>query len=684
MRRRYSALPAARAEYLLAVALTFAAAALRIWMAGQKGLGYDESTSALIARAPVAEIIRFHWLATYEHPPLWILLMHAWSGVFGQSEAALRLPSVLAGTLAVPLLWQVTRAARLNPGVRILAVALAAVSPLLVLYSQDARMYAVANLLAVASVYLFIRLTGGGGAGILAGFVLVNWAMTGFQYYFTLLIGIEGLFLLVSLQGARPSARRVFIALALSATPILLWGWLSPGFRATLGAVPVGEGEAGLVWLPFLERTWKDLTFGAVRWQPALAAAGYLFLPFFFIGAFDLWRGRVTHSGDATAVSPPGGSMRWGRFFVLIVLGACAASLLVSAAIFTRYILFIAPFFCVVLAAGLGFLRPRTWPLAAAGLGVVLAVSFLGLRYYFVDYQKSAYREMAFDLMSKIGPGDAVLLESPRQHLLAKYYLPGNLTIIPVPDVTLPDYWPVSAPPIVPGKVGEQLRQALARHSHLWLILTAEDEVDRGEFAQKYLVAVSYRQNCRDWFNVTLCHFVAPGAVRPLASLASFEASGANGASALDITFGDALRLAGAKISIPERPRDEHVLLTALDWQADAKPPTDYKVTLRLVGSDGQVVSQADDLPVGALLPPTTWQAGDRKTGYMVLPVPAGLAPGEYSLVLGVYDPATLKLVPAVGGQAGGPTSGAADMITLTKLRIGPGDPWIQAGGDAP
>ncbi len=44
-------------------------------------------------------------------------------------------------------------------------------------------------------------------------------------------------------------------------------------------------------------------------------------------------------------------------------------------------------------------------------------------------------------------------------------------------------------------------------------------------------------------------------------------------------------------------------------------------VTLRLLGLDGVVVSQSDGFPMGPLLPPTAWDAGDSKPGYMVLEV---------------------------------------------------------------
>ncbi len=62
-------------EYIALTALTLAAFALRIWRLDAKGLGYDEAATAIMARAPIADIISFHWEAAFEHLPLWVLLM---------------------------------------------------------------------------------------------------------------------------------------------------------------------------------------------------------------------------------------------------------------------------------------------------------------------------------------------------------------------------------------------------------------------------------------------------------------------------------------------------------------------------------------------------------------------------------------------------------------------------------
>ena len=57
-------------EALLANVAILAAFALRVWRLDAKGFAYDESATALMSRASIAEIVHFHWAAAYEHLPL--------------------------------------------------------------------------------------------------------------------------------------------------------------------------------------------------------------------------------------------------------------------------------------------------------------------------------------------------------------------------------------------------------------------------------------------------------------------------------------------------------------------------------------------------------------------------------------------------------------------------------------
>jgi hypothetical protein len=412
------------------------------------------------------------------------------------------------------------------------------------------------------------------------------------------------------------------VALSLTLAPLALWMAFAPGFRDTATIVLSGSGGLQPTPLQFVDALWRDLTFAAIRWGSDAAVWGYLLLPLLVIGFVALVQ-PIPRSASV--------HKQQGLLLLLVCLLPVVASLLISRTLATRYLLYIMPPLLVVIAAGIGWLGRLHWSLGLTALVVALTPGALALPQYFGPYQKSAYREMTVYLTTHRQPDEALLLEGPRQHLLAKYYLPAEKTPLTAPVIALPDYWPVNAPPVVPEEMDDYLRQALVDHRGLWLSLTAENEVDPGEFVPKFLTAIAFQRECYGWLDVRLCHFVSPHFVEP--QVQSQPAALFNGEMLLQAT---AVTLRPARLDEPA------YLLTTLTWLAQSKPIIDYRVTLRLLDEAGAVVSQRDSFPIGPLLPPSTWNAGDAKPGYLALPLPTTTAPGTYQLAVNLYDPATL------------------------------------------
>ena len=141
----------------------------------------------------IADIISFHWEAARASAALGsphARLVSACRSI----EFSLRFLPAYAGVLTVPLSWALLR--RIAPektAWRLLTTVLIATSPVLTLYAQEARMYSLVVLLAVASTYLATRLIHRSTTSHTVVYVLVNWAMLGLQYYFVLLIAAHGL-----------------------------------------------------------------------------------------------------------------------------------------------------------------------------------------------------------------------------------------------------------------------------------------------------------------------------------------------------------------------------------------------------------------------------------------------------------------------------------------------------------
>jgi hypothetical protein len=120
----------------------------------------------------------------------------------------------------------------------------------------------------------------------------------------------------------------------------------------------------------------------------------------------------------------------------------------------------------------------------------------------------------------------------------------------------------------------------------------------------------------------------------------------------VDITLDDGtLALQGYDVQ-PAPLRRGEVLYLQLHWLVNRAPEGDWTVFTHLLreGEDGSFVQVAGrDSPPGAgSLPTSRWQAGWRVLDEYQIALPADLAPGTYTLAVGLYQPDGARL-PAAG-----------------------------------
>ena len=82
-------------------------------------------------------------------------------------------------------------------------------------------------------------------------------------------------------------------------------------------------------------------------------------------------------------------------------------------------------------------------------------------------------------------------------------------------------------------------------------------------------------------------------------------------------------------------------LCVTLYWQTDAAITGDYTVFLHLAAPDGFVQAQRDTSPVFGFFPTSSWPPEEIVADMHCLHLPAGLAPGQYDILAGLYDPET-------------------------------------------
>lgn len=142
-------------RYFLATVIIVAVGAMAISLIVglQQSVWFDEAYSIILAKQPVVNLI--HLTSMDTHPPFYYLLLKGWAGLFGWSELSLRSLSVLAfgGSIVVGILL-----IRRLFGVRAALISLpfAALSPLLLRYGFEIRMYALASLIGIAATYALV------------------------------------------------------------------------------------------------------------------------------------------------------------------------------------------------------------------------------------------------------------------------------------------------------------------------------------------------------------------------------------------------------------------------------------------------------------------------------------------------------------------------------------------------
>ena len=123
----------------------------------------DEATSIFRSHHPLGGVFS----NIEEHPPLYSLILFFWLRLVGTEPFALRLLSVLFGTLAVALVYVLGRRL-VSSQVGLIAAALMTLSAFAVYYSQETRMYTLALAITTTSSYLFVRWLGIGEATVQA------------------------------------------------------------------------------------------------------------------------------------------------------------------------------------------------------------------------------------------------------------------------------------------------------------------------------------------------------------------------------------------------------------------------------------------------------------------------------------------------------------------------------------
>lgn len=132
-------------------------------------------------------------------------------------------------------------------------------------------------------------------------------------------------------------------------------------------------------------------------------------------------------------------------------------------------------------------------------------------------------------------------------------------------------------------------------------------------------------------------------------------------------TLGERFRLQG--YDAPATAQAGETVNIMLFWESLAPDGHDYTVFVHLVDAAGQLVAQSDGPPRGGTYPTSIWGAGEQIIDARALVLSDDLPAGRYSLLVGLYDPASGGRLAAVGADGRRYTD---DAVLVIDIEVGP------------
>ena len=384
----------------LAVALN-----LRAWNLGRLSYWYDEVVTIRLARTPdVPSLLDLMGRIDATRAPLHPILLQSVVAWFGPGEAAGRSLSVGCGVITVFLMYSIGRRA-FGHRVGLWAAWLGAVSPPLVEYSREARMYALLTMLTCGAwlrLLRFRRESGPVGQAMYAALLVA----IGYTHPLGLaMVATLGIGYLLDRRGSRLTLGRWVAIQVIVAVALAPWvgRYLDHPPESTVGRLPI--------------RYLLGLPIGYVGGNFATLAGCVLLV------AWGLRRADRTTSAMLMAwlALPPMALYVYSRFGHPIFGPA-------------RYTLFVGPAYLLLLANGLSRLpAPARWFFAVVGL--TLARDRLDSIVWDKE-AKANWRQMGHTLSMPRGRETTILLARPdptneAELETARYYLPPWIAIRP-------------------------------------------------------------------------------------------------------------------------------------------------------------------------------------------------------------------------------------------------------------
>jgi hypothetical protein len=389
-------------------------------LAVPRGIWLDEAISIHQARLSLHDLFQNLYNGDRQ-PPLYHLALWATIRAFGHSEFAVRLPSVMAGTLVIPVLYELARELY-DRRTGLVAAAFATVLPALVWYSQEVRMYEFAALFGLLALLTQLRAIRHGTMLNWAAYILATAALLWTHYFGLLLIAVQQVIFIGVIVYRRRSGEPIKpLALGFAYSLVVLAMQLVPlaefahhQYQVTTGAAGSPSGTYDL--LSFYS-VLANLAWSIWGYQPDAATVLLAAMwPLALLGSLVLLGRGGSRQTNALAGAA-----------ILLVVALIIVSAFDSSYFEIRNFLILSPLVLLLVARLItGWIRePRVRLIVA---GAIMATLVIGL----ADEQLNKSNPRLFDFRGAIqdikadaGPNALVLYEPADMRYVLEYYAPG-------------------------------------------------------------------------------------------------------------------------------------------------------------------------------------------------------------------------------------------------------------------
>jgi 4-amino-4-deoxy-L-arabinose transferase-like glycosyltransferase len=620
--------------------IIFIAFAMRLTLLGEQSLWYDEGVSWLLTQKSMPDLIQ--WTAADIQPPLYYLMLWLSTRLFGHSEFALRFPSVIFNVLTLPVLYLLARRLFAANSISLLAATLFALSPLMVYYSQETRMYALLVFETTLASYLLVRLLHHHSPPpyflLPATYSLIAAAALYTHYFAAFLLAAHALYALIILWQQRwPKTIITRMLYAYGLTLLLFSPWLVTLFSRLgddpsywPGALKLNEAARKVI----ISFTVGETVFEQIGW---LLALGYGLI--FVLAGMAWFVHKITGKNkDISSRNPQFATCN--LLFLLLWLFIPLALILLlsyqSPKFNPRYTLLSYPAFTLLLTLALTqFLKTSTprimhyiWHFTFWGSVLFIFTTYAFSLYNWftvIDFSKTDFKALAQFVRERQASKETVLLSSGHMFpVWAYYYGWDNWT--PLPQMERLDVNRVTGP-----GVARDIAPAVEGKDGVWLVSWQDEVIDPNGVVPFWLDRIGHRpHDAGDFWGLSLEHWQLDPA-----NVALLQENPV--AYPVIYNFNNHIDLLGmTQLSDTE---------IALFWQARQPLPDDLLVTLDLTDDAGFKWNEETAItrPGAYLYPPSRWRVGQLVLTRHSLPWETGSPPGDYRVEVGLsqLDPAT-------------------------------------------